>query len=390
MPPTIPASAGALNKRILISGAGVAGLTAAIWLGRRGLRPIVVEQAPDVRADGYIISLSHRSYRYADSLGLLPEIRERGAGVTASSYQRAGGNPLLELDYRRLFDGVDVLQIMRDDLQEILYGHAQDHAEFRFGTSIARIQRSADAAEVEFSDGSSGTFDVIIGADGAHSNVRKLCFEPDEIELRHLGLCCAAYRLPNLANLQHKFETHMERDRYMVLFTTPQGGLAAVFVWASALAVAPVAAARRATLDNAFAGTAPLNRAVLAHCPATGEFYMDPLVQVRLPQWHRGPCVLIGDAAHCLTLISGQGATAAFTGACVLAEQLVDNAPAAAFAAYEADLGATVRDVQDRTVSASRWYVPRSLWRQSVRDLGLAVLPARYFERYFQAKYSRA
>lgn len=85
-------------QRILISGAGVAGLTAAIWLGRAGLRTTVVEQADDVRADGYIISLSHRSYRYAERLGLLPAIRARAAGVTRSSYHRAGGATLLELD----------------------------------------------------------------------------------------------------------------------------------------------------------------------------------------------------------------------------------------------------------------------------------------------------
>ena len=74
----------------------------------------------------------------------------------------------------------------------------------------------------------------------------------------------------------------------------------------------------------------------------------------------------------------------------VLAEQLVDKTPAAAFAAYSADLGTTIRAVQDSTASASRWYVPRSLWRQTARDMGMALLPARYFERYFQAKYSRA
>lgn len=379
-----------MDKRILISGAGVAGLTAAIWLGRHGLRPVVVERAPDVRADGYIISLSHRSYRYAETLGLLPEIRERGAGVTASSYQRAGGRPLLELDYGRLFAGVDVLQIMRDDLQHILYEHARELAEFRFGTSIATLANGANGAEVSFSDGRSDTFDVVIGADGAHSQVRELAFPAGEVELRHLGLCSAAYRLPNIAGLAHKFETHMERDRYMVLFTTPQGGLAAVFVFATNMATAPPAGERRATLLAAYAGTAPLTREVLAHCPESGAFYMDPLVQVRMPRWHNGACALVGDAAHCLTLISGQGATAAFTGACVLAEQLVQQAPAAAFAAYEADLGATVRDVQDRTASASRWYVPRSPWRQLTRDLGMAMLPARYFERYFQAKYSRA
>ena len=379
-----------MSKCILISGAGVAGLTAAIWLGRHGLRPVVVEQAPDVRADGYIISLSHRSYRYASALGLLDEIRERGAGIVASSYQRAGGRPLLELDYRRLFAGVDVLQIMRDDLQQILYGHARDLAEFRFGTSIAQIAAGGANAAVTFADGRCEDYDAVIGADGAHSIVRDLAFESNAVELRHLGLCCAAFRLPNFLGMQHKFETHMERNRYMVIFTTPQNGLAAVFVWATDLTSTPPANARRDTLLKAFADTAPLTRTVLEYCPPLDPFYMDLLVQVRMRQWHRGPAVLVGDAAHCMTLISGQGATAAFTGACVLAEQLVAQSPAAAFAAYSADLGATIRDVQDRTVAAARWYVPRAHWRQWARDAAMAVLPSRVFEQHFQSKYSRA
>lgn len=378
------------SPRILISGAGVAGLTAAIWLGRAGLRTTVVERAADVRADGYIISLSHRSYHYAERLGLLPEIRARAAGVTASSYHRAGGPTLLELDYTRLFDGVDVVQIMRDDLQDILYGHACGVAEFRFGASIATLAHTGAAAQVGFADGSSAEYDVVIGADGLHSGVRQLAFPVATVDQRHLGLCCAAYRLPNVAGLAHKFETHMERSRYMVIFSTPQGGLAAVFVWASTLSAAPPPVLRAALLRDAYAGTAPLTHAVLEHCPADGQFYMDPLIQVRLSRWQEGPCVLVGDAAHCLTLISGQGATMAFTGACTLAEHLVQLPRAAAFAAYERDLAVLVREVQDRTAAISRWYVPRSWLRQSVRDLAMGLLPARCFERHFQTKYSRA
>jgi 2-polyprenyl-6-methoxyphenol hydroxylase-like FAD-dependent oxidoreductase len=378
------------ESRILVSGAGVAGLTTVIGLARHGLRPVVVEHAPDVRADGYIISLSHRSYRYAESLGLLPAINERLAGVTHSSYHR-GGIALLELDYTRLFDGVEVLQIMRDDLQDILWREARERADFRFGTSITAIDDRGAAARVTFSDGREEEFDAVIGADGAHSNVRQLCWRPDEVSERHLGLCCAAYRLPNIAGLRHKFETHMERDRYMVLFTTPQGGLAAVFGWASTLPAAPPPGARADVLRRAYADTGPLARRVLEHCPADGAFYMDPLVQVRLGDWYRGRAALIGDAAHCLTLISGQGATMAFTGACALVDQLVRHDDlATAYAAYEADLRDLVFDVQDRTRAASRWYVPRSWWRQSARDLGMWLFPVGFFERYFKTKYSRA
>lgn len=377
------------DAKILICGAGIAGLTAAIGLARHGMKAVIVERAPDVRADGYIISLSHRSYRYAEALGLMSEIRRRSVGVTASSYHR-GRTTLLEFNYERLFAGVDVVQIMRDDLQDILYAEARDLAEIRFGTTIASIDHGAEDTVVTFSDDRSERFDAVIGADGLHSIVRELSFSPSDVSHRHLGLCSAAFRLPNIAGLSHKFETHMERDRYMVMFTTPQNGLAAVFVWATTMAQAPPATQRRNVLSQAFAGTGEIPAAVLEHCPADGAFYMDPLIQVRMANWHQAQSVLVGDAAHCMTLLSGQGATMAFTGACALAEQLVALPAKQAFAAYQADLQKTVIDVQDRTRKVSHWYVPRSWWRQSARDLGMRVFPATWFERHFQTKYSRA
>ncbi|MGB1883986.1 MAG: FAD-dependent monooxygenase [Gammaproteobacteria bacterium] len=377
------------NSKILISGAGVAGLTSAIWLGRQGFKPTIVERAPDVRADGYIISLSHRSYRFADQLELLPEIRERYAGVTSSSYHR-GRNTLLKFDYRSLFEGVDVVQIMRDDLQDILYDHARNLANFRFGTSIESISPGRRRSMVRFSDGREDEYDVIIGADGSHSGVRRLSFASDQVQLRYLGLCAAAYRLPNIAALKQKFETHMERDRYMVIFTTPKDDLAAVFVWATDIGEAPSPATRHGFLQEAYAGTRGIVRDVLDYCPADGGFYIDPLIQVRMNDWYKHHSVLTGDAAHSLTLISGQGATMAFTGACVLADALSTYERAEAFTAYQSNLQRTVFDVQDRTRSIARWYVPCSWWRQSVRDLGMALFPTQIFESHFKSKYTRA
>ncbi len=377
------------NLRILISGAGVAGLTAATWLGRQGVEPLVVEHAPDVRADGYIISLSHRSYQYAKQLDLLSVIEQRAAGIRASSYHR-GANTLLKLNYERLFHGVDVLQIMRDDLQDLLYERASQVADFKFSTSIKELFEQENAVCVRFSDGSEREFDVVIGADGAHSNVRRLNFCPDAVDERHLGLCAAAFRLPNIADLRWKFETHMERDRYMVLFTTPHNGLAAVFVWASGLACAPPVEARAAVLRSAFRNSSELASRVLEYVPEDGMFYIDPLVQIRMNKWHTSRTVLIGDAAHCMTLISGQGATMAFTGACSLAERLLELPVEQAFLSYDADLRRTVHEVQERTCAASRWYVPRSVWRQCARDLAMYLFPTRVFERYFRDKYSRA
>ena len=85
------------NKKILISGAGVAGLTSAIWLGKNGFKPIVIERAPEIRADGYIISISHKSYHYAKELGLLDDLIAKNTGIAQSSYHHKSGRTMYSI-----------------------------------------------------------------------------------------------------------------------------------------------------------------------------------------------------------------------------------------------------------------------------------------------------
>ncbi|MCG8544811.1 MAG: FAD-dependent monooxygenase, partial [Alphaproteobacteria bacterium] len=345
------------SSHILISGAGVAGLASAIWLGQNGFRPVVVEKAPEVRAHGFLISLSHHAFHFAESLNLIPALQARNVGIVASSYHDETGASMLDLDYRRLFDGISILQIMRDDLQEALYESARDVADFRFSTTVTGIDQDAGGADVTFNDGSTGRFDLVIGADGLHSAVRDLAFGPKDVIRHPLGLCCAAYRLPNVFGMDRKFETHMEKDRYLALFTTRSDDIAGVFVWASDAMEAPAPDARWPWLRDAYAGSAARIQGVIDNYPGNGLMYMDPLFQVDMPCWHKGRVVMAGDAAHCMTLFSGRGASVAFAGACRLARALVEHPVERALQQYDAELRPIVSRIQPATRSAARWYV---------------------------------
>jgi 2-polyprenyl-6-methoxyphenol hydroxylase-like FAD-dependent oxidoreductase len=377
------------TSRVLISGAGVAGLACGQWLGQSGMQPVIVEKAKDIRAGGYLVSLSDQAYRFAEQLGLLPDLRNIELGITASSYHDRSGRAILDLDYGKLFRSLDVIQMMRDDFVKVQHDRVRDLAEVRFGDSIAQIEHVANGADVTFASGVQEHYDVVIGADGLYSSVRAAVFDADHITQHYLGLYCAAFRLPNVLGISRKFETHMEKDRYMAVFTTRDGDLGAVFVWAGEGRERPERSVRGALLQNAFKGASATTCKVLEHCPTNNSFYLDALCQVEMPTWHQGNSVLVGDAAHSLTLFSGRGAGAAFAGASRLSKALIEHDVQTAFAQYEAQTRPIISMIQPATRNAVKWYVPRSWTNYILRDTIMRFTPNVVFRKYFRMKYSQ-
>ena len=372
--------------RVLISGAGIAGLTAALWFQRYGFEPVVIERAPHPRGGGYLVSLSHFAYQYADELGVLKAMQERNMGITHSSYHDMTGRELLALDYQRLFAGVDVLQIMRDDVVDVLYQQAKSDIQIRFNESIEAVTEASEAVQVEFASGQQEHFDLLVIAEGQNSSTRNLVF-PNDVSLDYLDLHCAAMRIPNTLGLSHKFETHMDQGRYMAAFNTPDGGLGCVFVWSSAERQIPAGPDKLSALEAAFRGSAKAIDTALDSASAEG-IYMDSLKQVNASTWHRGRTILIGDAAHCLTLFSGRGAAAAIAGATRLARQVKQSGIVEGIREFETESRKILGPIQHQTKGAVRWYVPQTRTDRWLRNNGMRFLPNRLFEQYFKMKYS--
>jgi len=378
------------NSKIMIAGAGVAGLTCSIWLGRSGFRPVVIEKSPVIRADGYIISLSHKSYHYAKELDILQEMCNRNTGIRHSSYHNRSGRAMLTLDYRDLFADVDIVQLMRDELENILYKEAQDKAEFRFNLSARVINQDGGKVQVEFNNSEQEEFDLLIGADGLHSITRELVFTDDEVNKIYLDRFSAAYMLDNVVGLEDKFENHMEKDRYMCAYTTGKGGLACVFVWEDRDRQAPEPSQRPAKLRAKFRDSPEFVQKILAQCPEDKPIYMDPLIQINMQHWSKGRVVLTGDAAHCLTLLSGQGASSAFWGASALSKALIEMEPEQAFRAYEEELMPIINKIQPATRKATSWYVPAHTLKYYLRNTIMTCMPNAFFQYYFKKKYTTA
>jgi 2-polyprenyl-6-methoxyphenol hydroxylase-like FAD-dependent oxidoreductase len=186
---------GMRNRSILISGAGIAGPTLAYWLSAAGFRPTLVEQAPALRTGGYVIDFWGLGYDIAERMGLLAEIGR--IGYHARELRIAGHNGKRIAGFgTKVFEaltGGRYVTLARSALSRLLFEKARDTTEAIFGDEIVELGEKPDGVEVRLQNGGDRRFDLVIGADGLHSQLRKLAFGPERQFERHLGYAVAAF-----------------------------------------------------------------------------------------------------------------------------------------------------------------------------------------------------
>ncbi|MET7398793.1 FAD-dependent monooxygenase [Dactylosporangium sp. NPDC005572] len=187
--------------KVLISGASVAGPALAWWLRRHGITPTVVERAPAIRPGGQAIDVRGAALTVVERMGLLEPVRAARTRMRGSSMVDSDGNELWRstefAPSSGRFDSDDV-ELLREDLTALLAAHTAgvDH---RFGDSIASLRQDDTGVDVQFAGGDRERFDLVVGADGLHSGVRRLAF--GETPLQHLGSYVAVFTAGNVLGL---------------------------------------------------------------------------------------------------------------------------------------------------------------------------------------------
>ncbi|MFJ3205094.1 FAD-dependent monooxygenase [Streptomyces sp. NPDC086989] len=378
-----------MNERILISGAGIAGLTLAHWLARHGMRPTIVERASALRTGGNGVDVRDDAVTVAERMGLMDRIRELAADVNGIKFVDAADRAVARIDTR---DNASV-EVMRGDLVALLYEATED-VEILFGDSIRALKQDDHGVTVTFEHAPARHFDLVIGADGMHSPLRRLAFGPEDRYLRHKDHYFA------FANA----DAGLGEDRWVTMFNTPgkmigiyrSGNHAqakAYFIFRSERLNydhRDVAQHKR-LVTEAFADQ-PWQpaRGLLDAALADPDFYFDALGQVQMDSWSSGRIALVGDAAWCASPASGSGAELALVGAYRLAGELAaaGGNHRLAFARYD-----TVhRPLVDRKQQISpnvRLMVPKTEGGRCLRDV-LVRLPlmkaAGALERRLQAR----
>ncbi len=311
------------GSRILISGAGVARPALACWLGRYGADVTVVEVAPALRASGFAVNF--RGPTHLDVLrkmGVLDELRQIQTHAGAMSCVDEHSREIFRLPAE--FAGGDI-EVYRRDLSGVLYEHSAGRAEYLFGDSITNLDQADDVVHVDFARSASRTVDLVIGADGLHSGVRRLALGAESRFVRHLGFYLAGWDLPNDLNAgptpqQYNVPgrmasicadlRHPDRALAFVVFASPRLD----YDWHNV-------EQHKKVITDRFSGLRWHVPQLLDGLHDAPDVYFDSVSRVTVPRWSAGRVVLLGDAAWGVTL-GGMGVGTGIVGAYVLAGEL--------------------------------------------------------------------
>ena len=313
-------------SRVAIVGSGVAGTTAAILLAEGGVDVDVFEQKPDLSALGSGITLQGNALRVFDRLGVWDRVKEAGYAFDTTGLRAPGPDaPVIAQISDAPTGGPDypaVAGMYRPDLARILADRATElGARIRYGTTVAGFTQDADGVDVTLSDGSTGRYDLLVGADGLHSDIRRqlgvevepertgmgiwraFVPRPEEVtntELYYGGPVYIAGYTPTSDEMMYAFLVEPAQDRHL----SSEEGVVVM-----------------KELSQAYGG--PWNEIRDSLGGASRVNYTWFTKHVVPDAWNRGRVVLIGEAAHSCPPTIAQGAAQAAEDALVLSELLL-------------------------------------------------------------------
>lgn len=360
---------------VLISGGGVAGPSLAYWLGRSGYATTVVERAPALRTSGAgPVDFRGDQLALLDRMGVLDDIRAHRTGM--------GDQVVIDRTGRRvstfpsaLFSGE--VEIERPDLARILYEHSKDDAEWIFGDHVTGVIETGGGVDVTFAHGAARRFDLVVGADGLHSGVRRLTFGDEASFRTDLGLYVAGFAVPNRFGIDHSGLVYNTPGRMVMVSSGRDPSLASVaLLWTAQRT--DHRHDPRALVAERFADAGWRVPELLDALRTVPDVYFDTVSQIHLDRWSRGRVVLLGDAAWC-TGPGGNATGHAMLGAYTLAGELAlaSGDHAVAYRRYEELLRRPVAKSQRTASGAARFLTPATERKIRNRDRMYRVLSSR-------------
>jgi 2-polyprenyl-6-methoxyphenol hydroxylase-like FAD-dependent oxidoreductase len=363
-------------KTVLISGAGICGPALAYWLRAVGFEPTLIEEAPSLRTGGYVIDFWGLGYDIAERMGLVNEINRIGYHIREMRIVDDKGERIsgLGTNVFRELTGGRYITIGRGDLSRLLFEKIKGNTEAIFGNEIVSLQEQADCVQVQFKRGGRRRFDLVIGADGLHSNVRRLLFGSEDRFERRLGYIVAVFEASGYRPRDEDvYVTYCEPGRMLGRVALSDDRTLFLFVFAADIDARSEELdlpAQKAMLRATFGSGKWESQRILAELDRAQDLYFDRVSQIKMPTWSQGRIALVGDAAFCVSLMAGQGAALAMTAAYVLAGELgkAGRRYEDAFRKYEEVLRTFIESKQQGAARFASALAPKTRWGLFLRN----------------------
>lgn len=361
-----------ITKHVLISGASIAGPTLAYWLNRIGCKVTVVELSPTLRLGGQGVDVRDQSIQVVERMGLMDIVRARRVDDIAANFVDEKNRLIGTWDIQaHQVEGGGAAEIRRGELSSVLYEATRDDVEYIFGDTINGINQDESGVDVKFEHGSPRRFDLVIGADGFHSGVRRLVFGAAEQFVKFKKHYFAVTMASTPFAQKGKSTLFNEPGKSVIVQASGNGPS---MVYLAFRQDKPIEyhyrdiEHQKQILRDAFKDVGWDTQNIIKQIENDPNFYLDAQAQVIMPSWSNGRVALVGDAAHCASPFSGAGGLLGLIGAYRLAGELfaANGDHVEGFRNYYAAHRPLVIEKQGHLFTGM--FVPSSWWGTKLRN----------------------
>jgi len=312
------------DKKILISGASIAGPTLAYWLSHYGFNVIVIEKAQELRLGGQNIDVKGPAREIAKMMGIEEKISAANTTEIGTRFVNTANETVAEFPKGESIGLTQDLEILRGDLVKILYEHTKENVEYRFGDHIIGVCQTDIAVKIRFASGKEESFDILISAEGIGSKTMELAFG-SQPKFKYLGLY-TTYLTISREPTDSKWARWCNAPSGIVYLIRPDNygeTRASVTFLAKENEYKGLSKEeQKAAVIQRIKGTGWESDRIIEGINRSKDFYFERVSQVKASRWSNGRVVITGDAAWCATPIAGKGTDLAMAGAYILAGEL--------------------------------------------------------------------